>query len=554
VSDSQLGAAPALASPSEADLEDARALHKQGRLAEAERIYQAIRERDPGHTDVLHHLGQIRIEQGDRAAAHELLTAALASCDKALEQAADQATTLGRRGYILVALQRYFEAVVSYDRALALKPGWVEAHIGRGFSLYCLNRYEAALASFDKAVALHPNRVETWLHRGRTFRKLNRFEEALASFDQALALEPNHAVAYNSRGETLAGLARYDEAAAHYEIASNLDPNFIQPRWNAAITRLLHGDFRRGWQDYECRWQHPGVTARDFRAPLWLGDADLAGKTLLLHAEQGFGDTIQFVRYASLAAERGANVILEVQWELKSLLSRMKGASAVLAQPKEKTVGSRIDGAPVPLAREEDLPAFDCHCPLLSLPLAFKTELTSVPAPIPYIHADPGRLKRWKGRLRHQGFPLVGIAWSGSPTHWEDHNRSIALGRLLPLLTEPFGFVSLQKTMSPRDAKVARDLPGLIHFGDDLADFEDTAAIIESLDLVITVDTAVAHLAGAMGKPVWLILAHAPEWRWLLDREDTPWYPNMRLFRQPRLDDWESVIERVRKELGTKAG
>jgi tetratricopeptide (TPR) repeat protein len=531
------------------DLAAARDLHRQGRLNEAEHIYAAIVAREPDHAEALHGLGLIRIGQARQREAHQLLTAALASYDKTLEQGGDQAKIFVKRGHALHALQRYFEALVSYDRALALKPNWAQAHEMRGIALFYLNRYRASLASFEKALALRPRLVEAHVYRGRALHKLNRYEDALAAFDQALAVQPDQAVVHNFRGDTLACLTRYDEAAAQYDIAIKLDAKFVQPRWSAAVTRLVRGDFQRGWREYECRWKNAGVQVRDFSAPLWLGEQPIAGKTILLHAEQGFGDTIQFVRYAPLVAELGAKVILEVQAELHSLLLRMEGMSAVLAQPKEQTVDSRIDGAPVPLASERELPPFDCHCPLLSLPLAFKTELSAVPARIPYLYADPERVKRWKARLPREHSPLVGLAWSGNPFHWEDRNRSVALNRLVPLLSEPVGFVSLQKTAAAQDAKLLGGLANVTHFGDELVDFNDTAAVIEGLDLIVTVDTAVAHLAAAMGKPVWILLAYAPEWRWLLDREDSPWYPTVRLFRQPRLEDWESVIARVRMEL-----
>jgi tetratricopeptide (TPR) repeat protein len=527
------------------DLAAARALHKQGRLGEAEAIYATILAREPEHADALHGLGAIKAAQANRHEAHQLLTAAVAGYDKGLEQGDDQAKTFAKRGNALYALQRYFEALASYDRALALKPDWAQVYGMRGFALFCLSRYRAALASFETAVALRPDLIENHVYRARMLHKLNRYEEALMSFDQALALRPDQALVHNLRGDTLACLTRYDEAESAHATAIKFDPKFIQPRWNAAVTRLLRGDFRRGWREYECRWKNPGVQLRDFSAPLWLGEESVSGKTILLHAEQGFGDTVQFVRYAPLLVESGAKVVLEVQAELHSLLSRMADMSAVLAQPKERTVDSRIDGAPVLLASERDLPLFDCHCPLLSLPLAFKTELSTVPARIPYLYADPERVKRWKGRLLRERSPLVGLAWSGSPFHWEDRNRSIALNRLAPLLSEPVGFVSLQTTVAAEDAKLLPGFANLTHFGDELADFDDTAAVIECLDLIVTVDTAVAHLAAAMGKPVWILLAHAPEWRWLLEREDSPWYPTVRLFRQPRLDDWEGVIARV---------
>ena len=524
-------------------------MRTRGRSSEAEAAYAAILERYPGHADALHHLGLIKKEQGRRIEAHDLLTAALARCSTAPKGVHDTADILIKRGDILYALERYFEAVVSYDHALALAPANANCHIKRGLTLYYLKRYQASLASYDHASTLAPNDAMILFYRAQTLRRLGRCEEALADLDQTLARQPDFAAAYNLRGETLTELALYEDAIAQFELAIRHDPTFILAHWNIAVTRLLHGDFRRGWRDYEGRWFNPGAERRDFRAPLWLGEEPLAGKTILLHAEQGFGDTIQFARYASLAAARGAKVILEVQAELKTLMSRMEPSAVVLSQPPERTVHARIDGPLVPLASERDLPPFDYHCPLLSLPLAFKTELDIVPAKIPYLHADPDLASRWRAKLPRTRSPLVGLAWSGNPFHSQDRNRSIALDRLVPLLSEPLDFVSLQKSVSKIDAKLMASLPNLIHFGDELVDFDHTAALIAALDLIVTVDTAVAHLAGAMGKPAWILLPKVPEWRWLLDREDTPWYPAARLFRQKRLDDWESVIERVRASL-----
>ena len=468
-------------------------LHKHGRLHEAELAYTAILKRDPSQVDALHRLGLIKKEQGRKTEAHALLTAALARCGDAKPGVADSADLLIKRGEILHALDRYFEAVVSYDRALTLAPDRADCHVNRGFSLYYLDRLQAALASYDRALALAPRDATILFYRAQALRRLDRCEEALADLDQTLTRKPDFAPAYNLRGETLASLTRYNEAAAQFELALKHDPKFMPARLNLGLTRLLRGDFHRGWRDYEFRWSNPRAERREFRAPLWLGKESLVGKTILLHAEQGFGDTIQFARYAPLAAERGAKVILEVQAELKTLMSRMAGVAAVLGQAEERTRESRIDGAPVPLAREQDLPPFDYHCPLLSLPLAFKTDLGTVPARIPYLGADPERAHIWRARLGQRRSPLIGLAWSGNRFHWQDRNRSIALNCLAPLLSQPLSFVSLQKAASETDARLMAGLPNLMHLGDELADFDDTAAVIDSLDLVVTIDTAVAH-------------------------------------------------------------
>jgi hypothetical protein len=270
---------------------------------------------------------------------------------------------------------------------------------------------------------------------------------------------------------------------------------------------------------------------RNFVQPSWLGEGALDGRTVLLHAEQGLGDTLQFVRYAPLVARRGARVLLEVQPPLLPLLSGFEGVASVLAQ------GTK-------------LPAFDLHCPLLSLPLAFGTEIDSIPAKIPYIGVSDSRRAKWRERLGAREMPRIGIAWAGSTAHRNNAKRSLALAQFASLLSTPgVEFVSLQKELSEPDAGLLPDFGNVLQLGEELADFADTAAVIERLDLVISADTSVAHLAGAIGKPVWILIPLAPDFRWLLAREDSPWYPTARLFRQQRLGDWNSVLGRVRTAL-----
>ena len=297
---------------------------------------------------------------------------------------------------------------------------------------------------------------------------------------------------------------------------SCVDPDLAEAHWNLALALLATGDFERGWQEHEWRWRANVIgPEQSFRQPLWLGAEDLTGKTILLHNEQGLGDALQFVRYAPQVRQRGARVVLRVQRPLLSLMAGLAGADHVIAEG-------------------DALPEFDYHCPLLSLPLAFGTHLQNIPAGIPYLHPAADRLAKWQSILGERTAPRIGLAWSGNPAHKNDRNRSIALKQLLPLLSVPgVRFVSLQRDLREDDAAVLGNLPALVSIGAQLDDFADTAAAISLLDLVITVDTAVAHLAGALGKPVWVLLPFAPDWRWLLKREDSPWYPTARLFRQP---------------------
>jgi tetratricopeptide (TPR) repeat protein len=527
---------------------------------------------------------------------------ALASYDRALALRPNFVEALYNRGNLLRELKRFDEALASYDRALALRPNFIEALQNRGHALEQLKRFEEALASYDRALALRPNFVEALFNRGNALRQLKRFEEALASYDPALALRPEHAEALSNRGLIFHELKRFDEALASYDRALALRPNFVEARYNRGVTltelkrfdealashdrvlaerpdfiealqhqghtleqlkrfdealasydralaerpdhadahfsealcRLKIGDFDRGWEKYEWRWetevQRPAK--RSFTQPLWLGQEEIAGKTILLHAEQGLGDTIQFCRYVPLVAARGVRVVLEVQKSLQELMSSLDGVAHIMS-------------------RGDPLPDFDLQCPLLSLPLAFRTQLETIPSAVPYLRASPQALNNWERRLGPRDRPRIGLVWSGNPNPINpgDHIRSIGFNSFLSLLDINATFVSLQKDVRAADAMVLKDRSDLLHFGDELSTFSDTAALISNLDLVISVDTSVAHLAGALGKPVWVLLSFLGDWRWLLDREDSPWYPTARLFRQDATRAWDNVIARVHAAL-----
>jgi tetratricopeptide (TPR) repeat protein len=461
---------------------------------------------------------------------------ALSSYERVLTLRPDNAEAAYNRGNLLRHLGRREEALASYDRALASRPNFIDALYNRGNVLCELKRYSEALATYDRAFALQPDPVESveaLNNRATALHALNRLNEAIASYDRVLALKPDYVEAHSNRGNALYQLNRYDEALASYTKALALRPDHATAHCNEGLARLVCGDFERGWRAYEWRWKMPAMPPRNFAQPLWKGDADLAGKTILLHAEQGLGDTIQFCRYVPMVAARGAHVILEVQPPLKPLLGSLAGVGQIFAQG-------------------ERLPDFDLHCPLLSLPLAFDTRLETVPAAIPYIAGPPDRAALWATRLGPKAAPRVGIAWAGSAKHGYDRNRSIGLAPLLVLAASGVGLISLQKEMSAQDRELLGAHEDILRLGEEFADFADTAAAIAELDLVISVDTAVAHLAGAMGKPVFMLLPYASDWRWLLDRSDSPWYPTARLFRQKQRGDWEAVVANVAAALGEK--
>jgi tetratricopeptide (TPR) repeat protein len=459
---------------------------------------------------------------------------ALASCEKALVLKPDYAEGHYNRGIALVNLGRLREALASDDKALALKPDFAEAHCNRGVVLHALERLADALTSFDEALAQKPDYAVALYNRGNALIDLQRPAEALASYDKALSLKPDFAEVLCNRGLALVDLKCPQDALASYDGAIALKPHYAEARYGRSLCLLLQGDYVSGWREYEWRRESKRTQQdkRSFAQPLWLGDEDLTDRTILLHFDQGYGDTIQFCRYAKLVTCRGARVLLEVQPALRSLISSIDRSVQVIA------IG-------------DALPDFDYHCPLMSLPLALKTSLNTIPATCPYLFAAPESKKRWHDRLGVGVKPRIGLAWAGNPRLGDaaanrmDRQRSVAFDQLAPLFESTHcEFHSLQKG----DDAIAQ-LQGSAHrrrvvdWTDELRDFADTAALIANLDLIITVDTAVAHLAGALGKPIWLMNRFNTCWRWLLDREDSPWYPTARIFRQPSQGDWTSVTE-----------
>jgi tetratricopeptide (TPR) repeat protein len=575
-----------------AAFERAMALHRSGRLDEADVIYRRILDAEPRHFDALHFLGVIAGQRGDKETAVRLIDEALAinprsapafsnrgnilkdlrrfadalaSYDSALALQPDFADAFNNRGNALRALGRFDDALASYDRAIELRPDYSHAHYNRGNVLADLKRHDDAIASFDRALGFAPANAEIHLVRGNAFTALKRWDEALACYDTVIALRRDHVDAQCNRGVALRHLGRHDEAIACYDRAIALIPDrpeaycnkgtalldlrrpaeaiecfkralqirsgYSDARLNLAHAQLMMGDFTEAWVNYEARWLRTGLADADLPppAPFWRADDDTAGRTVLLHAEQGMGDTLQFCRYASLVAARGARVILEVQPELTALMASLAGPRLIHAKGKPR-------------------PAFDYQCGLMSLPLAFATRLDTIPADVPYLGADAERLVAWRRRLGASTRPRLGVVWSGQVRHSNDHNRSIPLAAFVPLAGLGMEIVSLQNDVRASDADAMRRLD-VRNFAAHLSDFAETAALVSLMDVVVAVDTSVAHLAGALGKPLAILLPFAPDWRWMLEREDSPWYPTARLYRQPRRGDWVSVIERVAAEV-----
>ncbi|HLY46731.1 MAG TPA: tetratricopeptide repeat protein [Stellaceae bacterium] len=498
----------------------ALAAYGRGDIAEAERLARGAIAADADYFDAQHLLAVIAARICQREAALEAF-------DRALRLRPDDPQALSNRSVVLGELGRFAEALACLDRALASRSDFPEAWSNRGNALRGLLRHDEALANYDRALALQPLYPEAWSNRGNALYDTRRFEEALASYDRALAINPGYAPALSNRGVVLSALRRQEEALASFDKALSIEPHYADCHHNRGLLLLLHGRFAEGWREYEWRRRLGSWVARAFDAPEWQG-GDLRGKRLLLYAEQGLGDTIQFARFAPLLASRGATVLLAVQPALRALLRSLPGVAAVLS-----------DG--------DALPDFDCQLPLMSVPHVCGLGEAQLAGDIPYLAADPARVESW-GRRLPPGAVRVGIAWQGDPRRRIDLGRSISLAAFAPLAgIAGVRLISLQKHWGVE--QLADPPPGLeVESLGDAFDagpdgFLDTAAVMMQLDLVITSDSAVAHLAGALGRPVWLALKDVPDWRWQVDRPDCPWYPSARLFRQDRRDDWSAVFQ-----------
>jgi tetratricopeptide (TPR) repeat protein len=539
-------------------LDEAVSLHGQGRLAEAERLYEQVLAANPGLMDARHMLGVLRAQQGRSQEALDLIAPvaaanprdalALANLGNVLNalhrrqealQAFDRALTLApsypdawcNRGNVLQDMGRLDEALASYDRALSLTPDFPLALNNRGNVLQKLQRYDAALGSYDYALALDASNAEVHANRADALQRLCRYDEALTGYDRALAIAPAAPLTWSNRGAAFQHLGRLEEARASFDHAAQLAPGVPEIRVNQGLLCLLQQDFAKGWPLFEARKEMPNLgEGRSFHRPLWTGAEDINGKTLFVHVRRGLGDAIQFYRYAALAQARGAHVILSVNDPLLPLLQ-----SAMPA---------------VPVIGLEQVPeCFDYHIALMSMPLALGVD---IPGAGRYLAAEPARVAQWRDRIGGEGYRIA-IAWHGDAAAMGAEGKSFPVSALAGIAAIPgVRLINLQKNTG---AEQLENLPhGMVvenfaGFDDGPGAFLDSAAIMENCDLVISCDTALAHLAGALGVPNWIALKYVPEWRWFLGRSDTPWYPNTRLFRQAAPGDWDSVFRAMEKEL-----
>ena len=479
----------------------------------------------PDYADAHCNLGNVLKNKGDGVGA-------IAAYRAAISLRPDNAAAYCNMGIALKDAGDIEGAVAATQRAIALRVDYPEAHNNLGLILSELGNLEGAILMYRRAIALRPDYAEAYSNLSNALRKRGDIDEAIAASRHAIALKKDFLEARNNLVASLIDKGNLDEGANVAREIIRLRPDFPQAHLNLSHLLLLMGELREGWTEYEWRWGVKGnPPRRDFPQSEWDG-RDLGGQTILLHADQGFGDTLQFVRYVPLVAVRSGKVVVECQEQLKRLLEQQGHDYSIVA-------------------RGEQLPEFDVHCPLLSLPRLFSTTLETIPREVPYLRADGELSDAWRKRLARDGeFLRVGLVWAGRPTHWNDRHRSLALSALAPLGDpERFRFYSLQKGEASSQSKAPPPGLKLLDYTRDLEDFADTAALISALDLVITVDTSVAHLAGALGKKVWVLLPFSPDWRWMRDRSDSPWYPTMRLFRQAEPGGWERELDRVRQAL-----
>ena len=539
----------------EARLSEAFAALQLGQPDRAERLLQGLLRKTPRHFDALIALGAVRGEQGrfddaaalferaakvrpDNADAHYNLGVALThrgSTERALDcyRSALRAeprhlNACNNLAAGLLALDRPGEALVCVQQGLAHHPGDVQLVSKLGTALSDLRRVDEAIDAFRQVVQIRPNDSLSHGNLGLALRKADRHDEAIRSFERAVSFDPRLASHHNHLGLALADCGRLDEALASLRRAVELDPQSAELRENLGLTLLLSGDFEQGWPQYESRHQLERFKSRRpaVDVPMWQGEP-LANRSILVYSEQGFGDTIQFVRYVPLLASMGASVTLAVQPRLIPLLSSLLNSASIVA-------AGAVHGA------------FDFQCALLSLPHGFRTTLASVPVDVPYLAADEALVARWRERIGEDGFK-IGISWQGSPSYQADQGRSISLHEFAPLAAIPgVRLISLQKGFGTEQIAAAGfDVETLDERFDETGAFVDSAALMMALDLVVSSDTSIPHLAGALARPLFIALRRIPDWRWLLDREDCPWYPTARLFRQRSTGDWTDVFARI---------
>lgn len=531
---------------------------QQNKITNAKEIFNQILVKNPNHFNSLHILGLIAAHSNRHLLALELIGKAItinpnnaqALCHygdslEALNRFKEAITTYGmairispnyaeayyKTGAIFNKMLQFREAIVNFDKVIELKPEHAKAYNDRGIALLGIMQFNEALLFFTKSIELDSNSPDAYNNRGIVLAELHKFNEALISFNHAIELQPNHLEAHINQGNLFLELRNLEAACKSYDNAIKIKSDKAEAIWGKSVALLLNGEYKKGFELYESRWGKNDIAIhkRNFEHPSLLNVVEVYGKTIFIYAEQGFGDTIQFCRYCILLKDRGARIILEVPQALMGLLSSLQGVDALVEKGK-------------------CLPKFDYHCPLLSLPLVFKTDKGKIPFFTKYLFADKDKVNKWEKILGVKVKKRIGLVWSGSTIHKNDKNRSFTLQNLLPHLSNEYQYVCLQKELREIDEKYHAE-SNIEFYGERLDDFTDTSALCELMDIVISVDTSVAHLAAAMGKTTWILLPYLPDWRWLLEGENSAWYKTVKLYRQGRDRDWNPVLTQVAKDL-----
>lgn len=500
-------------------------LHQKKRLDEAKVLYEKILTINPNQIDALYSFSVLCMSQNQNDKAIEML-------EKAISIRPNK-SYYNNLGILLSNKGRNDKAIEMFEKAIELDSNYANAYQNLGIVLKEQGKLDKSLEVLYKAILINPNYVSAYNVLGAVLDKQNKFDEAIKIYKKAIELDPNYCDAYYNLGITFKDLAKLDDAMDMFDKAISINNNHIDSCWNKSLIHLMLGDFEEGFRLYESRWEVKNnlKLKRNYSQPLWLGKESLCGKTILIYSEQGFGDTIQFCRYIDMLKNLECNIIFELESNLISLLSQIKGVDKFIS-------------------KGEPMPPFDYHCPLLSLPLAFKTSLETIPSSISYLKADINKVESWNNSFGLKRKPRIGIVWSSVSMFKDDSKRSMLLEQFIKCFPEDkYELVCLQKVLKEEDKEFFQQYGKISFYGDKLNDFSDTAGLISCMDLVISVDTSVAHLSGALGIPTWILIPFVADWRWLQNRSDSPWYQSVRLFRQNKMDDWKNVVDDVNTKL-----
>ncbi len=506
----------------------------QGDNHKAKELYQQVVKIQPANFECWHILGVFEYQIKNYDEALKIFT-------KVISIQPRFAPAHSNLGLVLQDLKRYKEAIASYDKSLELDASLYAAYNNRGNAFKDLGIFDKALESYSMALIYLPDYAEAIYNLAEIYKCLHRFDDSLKYYDRAIHTRPNYAEAHNNRGLMLQFLNRVDEAIQSFDRTLQIWPDYAPAHSNKSLALLLQGNYSEGFEEHEWRWRMKEFTSaqRHFHQPQWDGSiAQLEGKTILIHCEQGLGDTLQFCRYVPFVLETGARVLFEVQASVYGLMKQIINPECLIKQG-------------------DQIPDFDLHCPLISIVHCLRSSVARIPSRQSYLTAEEATRNKWSSVLGQRVKPRIGYVWSGNVHHHNDFFRSIPLQTFLPYLislSQDFDCICLQKEFRTGELELLAQVPGWRDFSVGIVDFEDTAALCELVDLVITVDTSVAHLAAALGRPTWVMLPFAPDWRWLLERDDSPWYPSVKLYRQKSISNWNSVLDPLTLDIKSRFG